>query len=180
MRHIFKLGEAIDVPDGTVVHSSVAPSQFGLDGLSMMDQVSVAQGNLSPGICSNIHVHPIVQQVTWVLSGTLTVKMKDAENEHPYELEVVQQQAVVTHAGTQFQLMTQSERHCQARYIVAPAFVFESDASGDVIYNDALVLIEDWDQLAAVGWKISTLQNLNTIRKKRQASLERLAQRRPE
>ena len=180
MRHIFKLGEAIDVPDGTVVQSSVAPSQFGLDGLSMMDQVSVAQGNLSPGICSNIHVHPIVQQVTWVLSGTLTVKMKDAENEHPYELEVVQQQAVVTHAGTLFQLMNQSEGHCQTLYIVAPAFVFETDASGDVIYYDALVLNEDWDQLAAIGWKVSTLQNLNTIRKKRQASLERLAQRRPE
>ena len=180
MRHIFKIGEAIEVPDGTVVQSSVAPSQFGLDGLPMMDQVSVAQGNLSPGICSNIHVHPIVQQVTWVLSGTLTVKMKDAENEHPYELEVVEQQAVVTHAGTLFQLLNQSENHCQTLYIVAPAFVFETDASGDVIYNDALVLNEGWDQLAVVGWRISTLQDLNTIRKNRQASLERLAQRRSE
>ena len=51
-------------------------------------------------------------------------------------------------------------------YIVTPAFVFETDAGGKVVYNDALVLDHEWDDLAA-------METIHAARREAQERLRR-------
>jgi hypothetical protein len=73
------------------------------------------------------------------------------------------------------QLINRSDAACQVLYIVAPAFVFEQAADGAVLYNDAHVLDLTWDELAAAGFKVPALDNLEAIRRERAQSLARLS-----
>jgi len=78
MNHIFRPGEAVRVPDGTLVRPA-------LTGSPDVD-LSIAAGEILPHTKSNIHLHPCVTRITWVLSGELTVRMKDDSAAEPYTL----------------------------------------------------------------------------------------------
>ncbi len=41
----------------------------------------------------------------------------------------------------------------RSQYIVSPAYVFDMGPDGGVLYDDSLVLQEDWDRLATAGWR---------------------------
>lgn len=180
MNRIFCVRDGIAVPDGTVVHSVIDPGQLQRDGLLMMEELSVALGALPSGTKSRIHVHPIVHHLTWVLSGKLTLKMKDTEASSPYMLDLAERQAAITEPGTFFQLINRSNAACQALYIVSPAFVLEIDDRGEVRYNDAVVLDATWGELAQLKWKIPELVDLQFTKKKRNEAIKRLSIRPPD
>lgn len=168
MKKIFDVGDGFDVPDGTIVHSIMDPQLLRRDGPRMVGDMSLALGEIPPGITSKIHVHPVVSQLTFVISGRLKVRMKDASNEEPYALNLGPEQSVMTEAGTFFQLINDSDENCRALYVVTPSFIFECDSAGRVLYNDAMVLDEDWDRLARISWMPAKLKDLSKIRRDRE------------
>lgn len=167
MNKIFCVGEGFKVPDGTIVHSVLDPKLTNQCGAEWVDEVSIALGVIPANTTSKIHVHPLVTQITWVLSGKLTVKMKDCKVHEPYVLNLSQEQSVVTKPGTFFQLINSSDKGCSVLYIVSPAFIFESNDKGDVVYNDALVLDRDWSDLPRII-------EIDAIKKRRDESKKRL------
>ncbi len=174
MNHIFTANKSFPVPDGTWVAPLLGPNVSEGGRTIWMDGFNMARGEIPAGIHSKIHVHPVVTQVTWVQSGKLTVKMKDPHSGEPYELNLTSGQAVLTEPGTFFQLVNSSKESCHVLYIVHPAFLFEVNAKGDVTYNDAIVLEEDWKSLAQKNWRIPQLANVETIKARRSAAAERL------
>ena len=90
MDRVFQASEFIRVADGTLVGPVIGPWDVNEDGppLESLRGLGVAVGHIEPGVTSEIHVLPIVTQVTWVVSGRLTVKMKDAASPEPYENEL--------------------------------------------------------------------------------------------
>ena len=51
-----------------------------------------------------------------------------------------------------FQLINETVMPCEVLYIVSPAYTFEMQPPGTVLYDDSLVLDEGWDVLAANDW----------------------------
>jgi len=174
MNKVFSPGEGFPVPDGTVVHSVLEPAALSRGTGEPAEELSVAVGHLPPGTTSKIHIHPVVTQVTWVLSGELTVTMKDPAAGAPYTLEIPAEHAVLTRPGTFFQIANPTAADCRVLYIVAPAFVFATDADGEVVYNDALVLEHGWDELAAMDWTLAELAAIDAIHAARREALELL------
>lgn len=174
MNRIFTAGEGFTVPDGTVVHSLLDAATFGPDAGEWAEAMSLAIGFIPPHTASKIHLHPIVTQATWIISGRLTVVMKDPAATVPYSLDLVAEQAALTLPGTFFQLVNRTDAECRVLYVVAPAFVFDVGPDGEVLYNDALVFDLDWDGLAATGWTVAGLDDLEAIRSARRAAQARL------
>lgn len=175
MNRIYKIENGVVVPDGTTVYEIIGPVQSKIAGLPIISEESLAYGELDPGERSHVHVHPIITHLTWVVSGTLTVGMKDAASKEMYYIEVKERQTVLTQPGTFFQLINNSDQQCQVLYIVAPAFIFEVTEQGEILYNDQIVLELSWDELKARNWEIPELKDLEKIKAERLASLERLS-----
>lgn len=175
MQRIFKTPGPIVVPDGTKLYELIGPRILTELGLRTNDGLSVAIGELPAGIESKVHVHPVVWHFTWVRSGTLTVKMKDPETEQPYELEVPTDHGVLTEPGTFFQLINRSEEDCEVYYFVGPAFVFEQNPEGKVLYNDAVVFEHSWKELEKYKWNPPELPSYFDQTQLRTESLYRAA-----
>ncbi len=174
MKQIFSMGEGFPVPDGTIVCPAIDVSPVSRAAGQWTDAMSIAGGEILPGVTSKIHVHPVVTQVTWVLAGRLTIRMKDARSSEAYELPLQPNQSVWTEPGTFFQLINPHREPCRVLYIVTPAFVFEMNASGEVIYNDAVILDADWLALAKQQWKIPESPSLEATHTARSAAIARL------
>ncbi len=174
MDKIFSAGEGFPVPDGTIVHSVLDPAALSRSTGEWMEDISIAVGHIAPRTMSKIHLHAVVNQVTWVLSGELTVKMKDPRASAPYTLDVSGEQAVITRPGTFLQLINRSDADCKVLYIVTPAFVFVTDTGGEVIHNDAMVLDHGWDDLAAMEWTLPDLVETEAIQASRREAQEKL------
>lgn len=172
MNKIFKASDLFNVPDGTKVASLFNSSASALQA-GRKEGISIAIGEISPGMKSKIHVHPLVAQVTFVLEGEISIYMKDSSSSVRYKLELKKNDAVLTQEGTFFQLVNESENMCRVIYIVTPEFLFET-ANDKVIYNDAIVLEEDWEELAQLNWKSPALLNSYTTAEARQKALERI------
>jgi len=179
MKTVFTVGEGFQVPDGTVVRPIMDPCAVLREGSTLVDDLSLAFGEIPPSTDSRIHLHPVVSQLTWVVAGELTVKMKEPALDAPYTLELLAREAIVTRAGTFFQLINRASFTCQTLYFVTPAFVFETDENGDVVYNDAVVLDQSWEELAASGWSVPELDDLSDCREKRELALQRARARKP-
>jgi mannose-6-phosphate isomerase-like protein (cupin superfamily) len=169
MNKIFKIGGGFKVPDGTIVHSILDPQLLKREGPKMVGDLSLALGEIPPKTVSKIHIHPIVSQLTWVVSGNLKVKMKDHSMDKPYSLELKSEEAAFTEAGTFFQLINEDSETCRVLYIVSPAFLFELDKEGRVLYNDAVVFDEGWKDLPKIN-------NLNKVRDLRSRAWYQLLQ----
>ena len=174
MNKIFDADTGVVVPDGTEVFEIFGPGTLARKGFEVRDEQSLALGVLPAGIRSKVHVHPIVTHLTYVLSGTLTVKMKDASTHAPYTLQVQQGQSVFTAPGTFFQLINDSASVCRVLYIVGPAFVFALNNDGSIFYNDQIVPDLSWEQLAEQGWTIPELQDLPGIAAQRKQALDNM------
>ncbi len=147
--------------------------QSGLPG-NLLDDFSLALGEIEPHHHSKIHIIPLVTQVTFVLGGHLEVWMKDPDGSGPYSLQITAEQAVLTRPGTFLQFRNHTHDSCRVLYIVSPAYVFLKE-KGELIYDDSVVLEEDWEELGKMNWKPAKLCSLDSIRKARQAAKERLA-----
>jgi mannose-6-phosphate isomerase-like protein (cupin superfamily) len=174
MNRIYKIENGVVVPDGTTVYEIIGPVQSSNEGLPIIEEHSLAQGVLDPNEKSSVHVHPIISHLTWVISGELTVGMKDKNSEDMYFITVKPNETVLTEPGTFFQLLNNGKDICKVLYIVAPAFIYEVDENGNVLYNDQIVLNMTWEELRKNNWTIPELNNLDEIKKSRIQSLNRL------
>lgn len=173
MRKIFSMGKGNQVPDGTKVFPllNCLDSESGLLG-NLLDDFSLALGEIEPHHHSKVHIMPLVTQVTFVLGGHLEVWMKDPGGTGPYSLQITAEQAVLTHSGTFLQFRNHTHDPCRVLYIVSPAYVFLME-EGKMIYDESVVLEEDWGELEKINWKPAKLHSLGSIRKDRQAAKER-------
>ncbi len=155
MNRIFKSSSPFPIPDGTLLSPFLNPrdNQSGLP-VDLSIGFSIAVGTLLPGIASKIQVLPFVTQVTFVLSGTLTVRLKAASDTTPCTLTVRPREAILCEAGCLFQLINESEEPCEVLYIVSPAYLFLVEGER-IVYDDSVVLDEDWGELEAAGWDLS-------------------------
>lgn len=173
---LYKIEDGVEVPDKTMVFPIIDPEQQRKAGLEIFETMSLAMGELEKNEKSSIHVHPIIAHVTWVLSGKLQVKMKDHENDEAYTLDIEPNQAVLTKPGTFFQLINRGVDTCKILYQCAPAFVFDMDANGNVLYNDAIVLENyTWERLSEMKWNIPELkEDIESIKKRREETILRM------
>lgn len=111
MNRIFEIQQMFPIPDGTKVSPFLNPLDANQKNLPLatLSGMSIAAGEVDTRVESRIHIHPIVAQVTWVIGGQLTVKMKGKHDDAPYTIPLQQQQAVLTQPGTFFQLINSSE-----------------------------------------------------------------------
>jgi mannose-6-phosphate isomerase-like protein (cupin superfamily) len=163
MNRVFRITRAYRVPDGTLVAPFLNPRDTKSDlPWDLFDGFSIAAGEIEPHSTSKIHVMPFVTQVTFVLEGQLKVVMKDAA-EGPYEIQVDSHEAVLTRAGTFFQLVNRHDRSCKVLYIVSPPYLSEHGEDGTVIYEDAVVLDYSWEQLSTLNWQPPELDQARII-----------------
>lgn len=174
MRHVFKIEDGVVVPDGTVVHPIIGPRQMTEARIGMFEEMSLALGHLPPDTVSDIHIHPFCNHLTWVIEGTLTVKMKDPSLPEPYELTFHERELVLTRSGTFFQLINKSDKLVQTLYGCAPAFVFELDDNGEITYNDQIVPGKTWRELAEINWCLEEMKDLEQLRRDREAAIKRM------
>ena len=165
MKRVFVSPDFFRVPDGTLVSEM----------LRVGEGFNLGLGNVEPGMTSKIHLHPFVAQVTYVRSGRLIVWMRGPQDVKPYTLELFSDQACLTEPGTYFQLVNPGYEPCQVLYIVSPPFLYEADPTGKVVYNDAVVLDESWEDLARIKYDLGELVKDLPTAEERQKSAERLS-----
>jgi mannose-6-phosphate isomerase-like protein (cupin superfamily) len=163
------------VQDGTKVFSllNCRDSNSGLP-VNLLEDFSLAAGEIEPHRHSKIHVMPLVTQVTFVLQGELEALMKDADQIAPYSLRLKAEQAILTRPGTFLQFRNHTPVPCRVLYIVSPAYVFLMEG-GRVAYDDSVVLEEDWEELKEVQWEPERLRQAGLNLEVRQAAIQRLA-----
>ena len=142
---------------------------------NLLEDFSLAVGEIEPGRKSKVHVMPLVTQVALVLLGKLEVWMKDADQLEPYSLRLEAEQAILTRPGTFLQFWNNTGLPCRVLYIVSPAYLFVIE-KGKLVYDDSVVLEEDWEELEKINWNTGKLYSLDSIRKDRQAAKERFAE----
>ncbi len=149
MKRVFRPGNFFTVPDGTEVSAFLNATDSTIADIpsGVLEGMSIAAGRIAPGTRSKIHVHPVVTQVTYVLSGDLTVKMKDPGEAQPYVLEVATGSAVISEPGAMVQLCNETEQSVEVLYIVTPSYVFETGEDGQMIHDDSIQVAEDWGAL---------------------------------
>jgi hypothetical protein len=101
--------------------------------------------------------------------------MKDADQLEPYSLRLEAEQAILTRPGTFLQFRNHTGLSCRLLYIVSPAYLFVME-KGRLVYDDSVVLEEDWEELEKINWNTGKLYSLDSIRKNRQAAKERFAE----
>ena len=105
----------------------------------MPDDFGLAAGRIGPGVTSAIHAHPVVTQVTYVVAGELTVRMRESGDAAPRTCVVGTGEALVAEPGMPIQFANRTETAVDVLYVTSPAYV---TSSGDD-YEDA-VLLDDW------------------------------------
>jgi quercetin dioxygenase-like cupin family protein len=178
MNRIFGPGEFVTVADGTEVGAFLNATDWTIAELptGVLEGMSIAAGRIVPGARSKIHAHPAMTQVTYVVSGDLTVKMKDASEAQPYVLEVGAGSAVISEPGSLLQLCNHTEQNVEVLYIVTPSYVIEVGDDGRVIHDDSVLVAEDWDVLDHRDWDAYATEDVRRdARNRRAEALERLA-----
>lgn len=139
MKTVFEPGKFIAARDGTDIDPFLNPmdAAAGVDLPGVSNRVSVAAGRLLPAVASAIHVHPIVTQITYVVTGCLTVKTVESGQPTPNEFAAEAGAAVVTVPGQPVQFRNDTQADVTVLYIVTPGYV------SDDAYDDA-VLLDDW------------------------------------
>lgn len=140
LNRVFRPGGFVPAPDGTEVDAFLNPADARTARLpGMPEGVGLAAGRIGPGVTSAIHVHPVVTQVTYVVAGELTVRMRESEGVAPLECAVGPGEAVVAEPGMPIQFANRTETAVHVLYVTSPAYV-TSDEDG---YDDA-ILLDDW------------------------------------
>jgi mannose-6-phosphate isomerase-like protein (cupin superfamily) len=175
VKRIFSIGKGAQVPDGTKVFPllNCCDSTGGLPA-NLLEDFSLAVGEIEPHRHSKIHVMPLVTQVTFVLRGELEAWMKDEDQPAPYSLRLGAEQAILTRPGTFLQFRNPTPVRCRVLYMVSPSYVFLME-EGRVVYDDSVVLEEDWGELEKVQWEPEKLRRAGLTLGVRQAAIRRFA-----
>jgi len=174
VKRIFSIGKGVRVSDSTKVFPllNCGDSNSGLPG-DLLENFSLAAGEIEPLRHSKIHLMPLVTQVTFVLQGELEAWMKDADQIEPYSLRLKAEQAILTRPGTFLQFRNPTGLPCRVLYIVSPAYVFLREGER-VVYDDSVGMEEDWEGLKKINWKPEPLRSLDSIRAARAFAQKRL------
>src|ERR1051325_10924486 len=113
MNRIFKIERSILVPDGTIVYPFLNPSDS-TSGLpwELMQGFSLAAGDLPPHSKSKLQIMPLAAQVTFVLRGSLELRIKESRDSEAYTLNLLTEQAAFKRPGTFFQLINPTDELC--------------------------------------------------------------------
>ncbi|WP_309386001.1 hypothetical protein [Cerasicoccus frondis] len=155
------------VPDGTLVNPFLNPKDS-MSGLpwNLLDGLSVAAGQIDPGVLSNIIVHRFVSHVIVLLSGELKIWIKEPDsNEDRTMLEMKLPEAsdgkgfpsaaALIPPGAFLQLDNQDgSAPARVLYLSNPSYIFEpsTEPGMDPVYDDATMLGRDWGRLEALNW----------------------------
>lgn len=119
---IYKPQEKFRLPDRTLLANIFSNNDVSND---FLDKLSLFLGEIPPGEKSEIHLHPFVTQVTFVLRSNINILMKSSGELEPTTLKLSPHESVVTPVNTFFQLANESQDEtCEVLYIVNPAFLF--------------------------------------------------------
>jgi hypothetical protein len=178
VERLFQPTNGFRVPDGTHVFPFLNSNDVG-SGLppGLLNDFSLAIGEIAPDSCSKIHVHPWVKQVTMVLEGRLDVRLRDASMREPVSIHLAQHQAALTQPGDFLQLINRAMFPCRVVYVVAPAYVFVANDDGQVFYDDAVSLDEGWEELAELDWQPPRLCEANVSEDRRADALRQIHRR---
>ncbi len=171
-RRVFSIRNWIEVPDGTLVAPFFNPKDC-TSGLpwDLTENVSIAAGEIHKE--SSIQTMPLVTQIAFVLSGNLEVIMKEPEDDSPQILQAGTNEAVLMKPGSLFQLRNGGQESCKVLYIVSPAYLFEMDEMGSIVYDDAFVVRESWEELAEQQWHPNGLLPIESLQRARDESYSR-------
>ena len=174
--NIFSLNNWFPIPDGTLLSPFFNPKDS-MSGLpwDLTDAFSVAAGEI--GEEASIVYNPVVMQLTYVLSGRLEAVVKSQEDPSALTYFLEANQAVLIGAGSFFQLRNAGEHPCLVLYIVSPAYVFETDGEGTVVYDDTLLIGHSWEELEGCGWHPEGLPSYQDSLRERNAAYGRMAER---
>jgi mannose-6-phosphate isomerase-like protein (cupin superfamily) len=177
MNRIFEPRGYFTVPDGTEVSAFLNATDVTQNDVpwNALGDMSIASGRIAAGVVSWIHAHPVLTQVTYVVSGALTVHMKQPDEAQPYPLALHRGQAVLTPPGTLFQLDNQGEEIAEVLYVASPSYVFEMDG-GEIVYDDAILVARSWVEMESAEFALPDLSPRNTANR-RAAALARLERR---
>jgi hypothetical protein len=154
MKHIFKVTNQWEVPDGTLVAPFMNPFDSNSSTpLENLRDISIAEGNIGSFVQSKIQIMPYVNQITYVLEGTVKIIMKGPNDKGPYVLEICRNESIIAYKNEFLQLINETNENCKVLYIVSPAYVCEIE-NGDTVYDDAIVIDKSWNDLEIAKWKI--------------------------
>jgi mannose-6-phosphate isomerase-like protein (cupin superfamily) len=177
MNRIYQPRGYFTVPDGTDVSAFLNATDASQDDIAWgaLGEMSIASGRIDPKVRSWVHVHPVVTQVTYLVAGTLTVRMKDVSAAEPYDLALQAGQATVAQPWTLFQLRNDSDIPAEVLYIVSPSYVFEVE-DGEVRYDDATLVARTWEELAVSNYLVPGLKvSAEEAKARRAEAMRRLA-----
>jgi len=159
MNQVFPPRGYFTVPDGTKVSPFLNPTDIMQKDVpwGSLGEMSIASGIIDHGISSWIHVHPAVTQVTYVVSGTLTVWMKGEDDPAPYRLDLKSGEAAISEPGDLFQLVNETDATVGVLYIVSPSYVFEM-VEDKIVHDDAIRVARTWQELAASDYRAPALE----------------------
>lgn len=164
MKRILRRGRGTTVPDGTRIYPFLNPADSTSNlPLELFSGASVALGELPAGKASKIHMHPLVTMIVWVVTGRLSLTLKDRRSNKPYTLRLRAEDGALVLPGTFLQLINESRKPSRVLYIVSPAYVFLK-ARGKILYDDAIVFDTSWEQLARLRWWPATIPQLAAMR----------------
>jgi mannose-6-phosphate isomerase-like protein (cupin superfamily) len=181
MNRVFEAGRYFTVPDGTDVSAflnatDVTQQELPWDALG---DLSIASGRVRSGVHSWVHIHPAVTQVTYVVTGALTVRMKEPDMTDFYDLHLEPGQAIVVQPGTLFQLRNDSDGDAYVLYIVSPSYIFHMEGD-EVVYDDAILVSSSWEDLLARDYEIPEVHIDETDLHLRREAARQLVKRRKE
>ncbi|MBN2347834.1 MAG: cupin domain-containing protein [Bacteroidales bacterium] len=177
MNQIFEPKEFFEIPDGTMLSAFLNPKDSTSNlPFNLIDGFSVAYGIIKKHESSKIHVHPYVDQVTYVLSGKITLRMKGKNDNDSYPVELYANHSAISIGGEFFQLINKSNEDTHVLYIVSPAYLFDKRGE-EVFYDDSIMLDYSWEELKKMNWKPAELNEKEHSKKAREEAFLRLSQR---
>ena len=179
MNRVFEPRGYFTVPDGTDVSAFLNATDLTQADVpwNAVGDMSIAQGRINPGVRSWVHVHHVVTQVTYLLAGELTVRMKEANTPEPYELVLKPGQAVLVQPGTLFQLQNEGNALAKVLYLVSPSYVSEVEGQ-EVRYDDATLVAKTWKEIVGADYDLPTINaSASEAKLQRREAIRRIARR---
>ena len=108
-----RAGPPVTAPDGIVVHP--------ID-ISPCAHLALAEGDIQPGHTYGIHLHLTLEQVTYVLSGSIRAITHDPESGDTREIHAAAGESVVTLPGHSVQFAAADDTPARVLFITSPPY----------------------------------------------------------
>lgn len=176
MNQVFKALRYMAVPDGTKVSPFLNATDSTQENLPVgkLGDMSLASGQIAPGVLSWIHHLPLVAQSIYVVEGCLTVVIQELHGQEPYSLTLKPSEAALCKRGSFLQLRNESEKMTTVLYMVSPSYVFNKEGD-EVMYDDSVLVAKTWEECQNKRHVYFEEQWILNKEKQRKEALRRLA-----